>query len=67
MLIELFQLLLLLGLLVFIGDPLRAVALKRLDMFSDLDLVQICIIDVFVGGFILYALAILPLRVVISV
>lgn len=61
MLIELLQLLFLLALLVFIGEPLRAVALKRLNMFSDLDLVQICIIDVFVGGFILYALAILPL------
>jgi hypothetical protein len=58
----LFQLLLLLGLLVFIGEPLRAVALKRLDMFSDLDLVQICVLDVFVGGFILYVLAILPLE-----
>ena len=61
MLLVLFQLLFLLALLVFIGEPLRAIALKRLEMFSDLDVIQICVLDVFVGGFILYLLAIFPL------
>ena len=61
MLLVLFQLLFLLALLIFIGEPLRTIALKRFEIFSDLDLVQLCILDVFVGGFILYVLAILPL------
>jgi hypothetical protein len=54
------QLLFLLALLIFVGEPFRAVVLRRFDVFSDLDLVQKGILDVFVGGLILYALAILP-------
>ena len=56
----LIQLLFVLALIVFIGEPLRATVLKRLTMFSDLDLIQICILDVFIGGFLLFILAILP-------
>jgi hypothetical protein len=59
-LLLLFQLLFLLVLLVVNGEPLRAVFLRRLELFSDLDFVQVCIIDVYVGGLILYVLAILP-------
>ncbi len=60
MLSVLIQLLFILALLVFIGEPLRATVFRRLSMFSDLDLVQICILDVFIGGFLLFVLAILP-------
>ncbi len=60
MLLVLLQLLVVLALLVFIGEPLRAAISKRLPMLSDLDLVQICILDVFIGGFILFILALLP-------
>jgi hypothetical protein len=56
----LFQLLFLLALFVFLGEPLRAFALKKFAVFSDLDLVQIGILDVFVGGMLLYLLALLP-------
>ena len=60
MLQVLIQLLFLLVLFVFLGEPLRALVLKRLEVFSDLDLIQIGILDVFVGGLLLYILAILP-------
>jgi hypothetical protein len=54
------QLLFLLGLLVINGEPLRAVLLRRFRLFSDLDFVQVCILNVYVGGLILYTIAILP-------
>jgi hypothetical protein len=60
MIAVLLQLLFLLALLIIIGEPLRAVALKRLGMFSDLDLLQKCIINVFVSGFLMFVLALLP-------
>lgn len=62
MILLLFQLLFLLFLLIVNGEPLRAVFFRRLRLFSDLDFVQICILDVYVGGLILYVLAILPFR-----
>ncbi len=61
MLIVLLQLLFVLALLAFLGEPLRATVLKRVNMLSDLDFLQICILDVFIGGFILFALAVFPL------
>ena len=61
MLLVLLQLLFVLALLAFLGEPLRATVLKRVNMFSDLDFLQICILDVFIGGFILFALAVFPL------
>lgn len=60
LLLVLFQLLFVLALLVFLGEPLRAKLLKRVSMFSDLDFLQIFILDVFIGGFILFVLAALP-------
>ena len=54
------QLLLLLVFLIINGEPLRAVFSRRLKFFSDLDFLQICILDVYVGGLILYVMAILP-------
>lgn len=62
MLLLLFQLLFLLVLLIINGEPLRAVFFRRLKLFSDLDFVQVCILDVYVGGLILYVMAILPFR-----
>jgi hypothetical protein len=48
--------------LIINGEPLRAVFFRRLELFSDLDFVQVCIFDVYVGGLILYVMAILPFR-----
>ncbi|MBT0158530.1 hypothetical protein G4O51_00935 [Candidatus Bathyarchaeota archaeon A05DMB-2] len=61
MLLLLFQLLALLVFLIIIGEPLRAVFFRRLSFFGNLDFLQVCILDVFIGGFILYLVAILPL------
>ncbi len=61
MLLVLLQLLLVLAMLVIIGEPLRATVLKRVKMISDLDFLQLCILDVFIAGFILFALAVFPL------
>ncbi len=57
----LFQLLFLPVLFVFLGEPLRALALKKLDIFQNLDLIQNGMLDVFFGAMILYLLALLPL------
>jgi hypothetical protein len=55
-----FQLLFLFVLLVVNGEPLRAVLLRRLRLFSDLDFVQVCILNVYLGGLVLYVFAVLP-------
>jgi hypothetical protein len=47
-------------LFVFLGEPLRALALKKLTIFRDLDLLQNGILDIFVGGMLLYLIALLP-------
>ena len=60
MVLLLFQLLFLFVLLVINGEPIGAVLLRRLRLFSDLDFVQVCILNVYVGGLILYVMAILP-------
>jgi hypothetical protein len=56
------QLFFLLFLLILDGEPFRFFLLRRLKLFSDLDLMQIIILDTYLGGFFLYALAILPLQ-----
>jgi len=48
-------------LLVVDGEPFRFAFLRRLPLFSNLDLIQICILDVFVGGFALYVLSMFPI------
>ncbi len=53
------QLLLFMILLIADGEPFRF-ALKRFPLFSNLDMLQICIIDLYIGGLALYTLAILP-------
>jgi hypothetical protein len=60
LLLVLSQLLVLLVLLVIIGEPWRAFFFRRLQLFSDLDFVQVCILDVCIGGLVLYLMAILP-------
>lgn len=57
----LFQLVFLAVLFVFLGEPLRASVLKKLEIFQGLDLLQKGIIDIFFGAMILYLLALLPL------
>jgi len=47
-------------LFVFLGEPLRALALKKLDIFQGLDSIQNGILDIFIGAMILYLLALLP-------
>ncbi len=56
----LFQLLFLTVLFVFLGEPLRALALKKFAIFQGLDLLQNGILDIFFGAMILYLLALLP-------
>ena len=60
MILLLLQLLFFPVLLIMYGEPVRFFLLRKLGLFSDLDFVQICILDVYVGGLILYAIAILP-------
>lgn len=62
MLAILAQLFLVCFLLIVNGEPLRFFVLRRLKLFMNLDLVQICILDVYLGGFILYVIAMLPFK-----
>lgn len=56
------ELFLLMFLLTVDGEPLRFLLLRRLKFVSDLDTVQIIILDIYLGGFILYVIAMLPLH-----
>lgn len=60
MLLLFFQLFLLAFLLSIEGEPLRFLLFRRLRFFSDLDMAQIFIFDIFLGCFVLYLIAILP-------
>jgi len=62
MLLLLPQLLVLMLSLIVIGEPIRVLFLKRLTLFADLDIPQICILDVYLGGIVLYVLAMLPFQ-----
>lgn len=55
------QLLFFMFLMIVNGEPLRFYLLRHLRLFSDLDFVQICILDVYLGGLLLYVIAMLPL------
>lgn len=54
------QLLLLMMALIIIGEPVRVALLKYLHLFRGLDFLQISVLDVYLGGFILYFVAMLP-------
>lgn len=56
------ELLFLFFLMIVDGEPFRHFFLGRLKVFSNLNLLQIIILDVYLGGFFLYVLAILPLH-----
>ncbi len=62
MLLLMLQLIFCAFLLALNGEPFRALVIRRLKLFSDLDLPQIFILDVYLGGLILYVIAILPLN-----
>lgn len=57
----LFQLLFLMVCLILIGEPLRVVISRYSGLFTELDVLQVLVIDVYLGGLFLYALAIIPL------
>ena len=59
MLLIVLQLLLFMVFLVADGEPFR-LALRHLPLFSNMDLLQICAVDLYVGGLVLYVIAILP-------
>ncbi len=62
MLLLISQLLFFTFLLIVDGEPFRVAFLRRIRLFSDLDFAQICILDVFLGGFVLYVVSMLPFR-----
>lgn len=56
------QLLVFMFFLIVIGEPLRFLFLRRLRLFADLDFLQVCLLDVYLGGMVLYVIAMLPLQ-----
>ena len=58
----LFQLLFLVFLFIMIGEPFRVLFSRSLSFFRELDILQACIIDVYLGGLFLYAIALVPLH-----
>lgn len=57
-----FQLLFLMLCLVVIGEPLRIIFSRYSILFKKLDILQIFTLDVYLGGLILYAIAMVPLH-----
>jgi len=55
------QMILLTLLMIANGEPLRFFLLRGLKSFSNLDFIQISILDIYLGGFLLYAIAMVPL------
>ncbi|MEM3549953.1 MAG: hypothetical protein QXV01_02550 [Candidatus Bathyarchaeia archaeon] len=55
--------LLLMFLLTVLGEPVRFFLLRKLRVFSDLDFIQILVFDVYIGGMVLYFLAVLPFNI----
>ena len=60
---EILQLVGMLPLLAIIGDPLRHYVFNRSDSFRDLTLLQILLLDFYIGGSILYLIALIPIGV----
>jgi len=54
------QLIILLFFLAINGEPLRFFFIKRFRLFSGLDLPQVLVLDIYLGGLIFYAIAMLP-------
>ena len=49
-------------LLAVIGEPFRFFLSSKFKLFLDLDFLQICILDIYVGGLVLFAIAMIPAR-----
>lgn len=62
MLAVLARLLLVCFLLIVDGEPFRFFILRRFKLFSNLDVMQICILNIYLGGMFFYAIAVLPLK-----
>ncbi len=60
MMLLLLQLIFFMFALALSGEPLRIVFLRKRTLFSDLDFLQILILDIYLGGAILYLFAIFP-------
>jgi hypothetical protein len=45
-----------------LGEPWRLVVRRFVDIFKNLDVLQALIIDIYLGGFLLYVIAIIPLH-----
>ena len=56
------RLLALMGLLVLIGEPLRLLFSKISGLFSELDVLETIVINLYLGGFVLYVVALIPLH-----
>lgn len=56
------QLLLLMILIAIVGEPFRIVISRFTGLFNDVDILQASVLDVYLGGFVLYALALVPLH-----
>ena len=48
--------------LIINGEPIRFFLSRKFKLFLDLDFLQICILDIYLGGLVLFAIAMLPLR-----
>jgi hypothetical protein len=57
---EIFQLLAVIPILAIIGEPLRHYVFSRSALFKDLNLLQTLLLDFYVGGSILYLMALIP-------
>ncbi len=57
-----FQLLIFLFCLSSLGEPLRIFIRRFVGLFCNLDLLQVFILDIYLGGFVLYVIAIVPLH-----
>jgi hypothetical protein len=57
---EIIQLISMLPILAIIGDPLRHYVFSRSTLFRDLNLLQILLLDFYIGGSILYLIALIP-------
>lgn len=62
MLVVLVQLLFVCFLLMVNGEPFRFFILRRFKLFSRLDVMQACILNVYLGGLFFYVIAVLPFK-----
>lgn len=61
-LVMFFELLGLMATLIVLGEPLRLLFSRFSMLFRSLDFIETCVLNVYLGGLMLYVLALLPLR-----